>query len=109
MPDDTGGKLRGWILVHASAVLAVVLVACAFLHRRALGTPDYRTSSLVAVELVLLVLLALILLAQPVLAVVYVARQRWRGLWIVGISTAICGAAWIAAMILDAPTLLFAT
>lgn len=105
MPDDTGGKLPGWILVHASAVLGVVLVACAFLHRRTLGAPGYYSSWLVPVELALIVALGLILQVQLVLAVVHVVRQRWKGLWILGITMAIYATAWIGAMILDAPAL----
>jgi hypothetical protein len=105
--DDA--KSAGWAIVWASASVGLLLLASSTVHRLGLGTPGYARSPLVSIELALMVLLFLILLAQPALAIVHLVRRRPRGLIVVAVATGISLVALMAAMIIDGATLLHAT
>jgi hypothetical protein len=100
-------RSRRWPIASLSAGLALVTTAA--LHRRLLGTPAYVSSPLVHAEAAFMVLLAMILLAQPVIAVVHAVRKQWSLLPGVAITAVICVVAWVVALVVDASTLLFAT
>lgn len=107
MPDPR--KLKGWIVVWAAGVNAALLIASAGVHHHELGSPGYARSAMIHVEVLCLIGVALLLVAQPVMAIIYLVRRRFAGLAVVAAATALSVLAWLAAMALDGATLLHAT
>ena len=96
---------RTWSLTLCS----VILLLTAMLHRVQLDSPGYTRSLLIPVEMLLMIIVAMLILTQPVLAVTYCFQRQWHKLGIIAINMIVGIAAWLAAMYIDSPTLIYMT
>ncbi len=102
-------KINRFLGSWALSLCGGILVMAAGLHRLQLGTPSYSSSPLIQVEMILMLLVALLVFVHLLSAVVLLFKRRWRRLLIAGINTVAGIAAWLAAMSIDAPTLIYMT
>jgi hypothetical protein len=96
-------------MTKAAGLVGVLLTCAAAVHRTGFRAPGYAQSPLVSIEIALMGVLLLMLVAQPIVFIVYAAQKRWRELGMVGVTVVTCLAFSIVALMLDAPTLLYAT
>ena len=100
--------LSRWALVLSG----LVLVAAAGVHRLQLDTamPEpYTSSPLIALEVMLIPFMGLILIAHFFRSIHLALHKRWRELGILSVKTAVGLACIVAALQIDAPTLLYRT
>ncbi len=96
--------------VKLSPVLVgLAFVAAAALHRWMLGDPGYRSHWLIRVEVVLLLVLLILILAQGLSAVVSLFSGKWGELLVTLGLLALTGFLLLAGLGIDSPTLLYAT
>lgn len=100
------GKVRP-IALGLSPGLALILFSS--LHRLRLDNDDYTTSLLLLIELPLVVLMLILIAAQPLRGIYFIIKRRWRKLafaclWLLFYLTCL-----IIAQIIDAPTLVYMT
>ncbi len=94
-----------WSLLPCSGVLLLT----ATLHRIGLDSPSYTRSPLIPVEMILLIIVAVLILVQPILVVICCFQRQWRKLGIIAINTVVGIAALLGAMYIDSPTLIYMT
>jgi len=100
--------LGTWALVICGAVLVIA----AGIHRLQLDTATpkpYTSSPLIAIEMALIPIMCLILLMHFVRSIYLILNKRWRDLGILTVNTVVGIGCIIAAMQIDAPTLLYMT
>jgi len=100
--------LGTWALV----ICGIVLVIAAGLHRMQLDASapkPYTLSPLIAIEIALIPIMCLILLMHFVRSIYLILNKRWRDLVILAIHTVVGIVCIVAAMQIDAPTLLYMT
>ncbi len=103
-------KIARFLGTWALSLCGGMLVLAAGLHRLQLGSPNsYRSSPLIPVEMILMLLVILLELAYLLSAMVLLVTRRWRQLLIAGINMVVGLGAWLAAMAIDAPTLIYMT
>ncbi len=100
------GKLAA---TWAPALCGVALVIAAGFHRLQLHSPGYTTSLLIPLEFLLLLVVALGILLQPILAIVLCFKKEWRALAVPAINAAVSVGSLVGALCLDAATLLYMT
>lgn len=86
-----------------------VLLLTATLHRIGLDSPGYTSSPLIPLEMILMIIVAVLILTQPILAVICCFQRQWRNLGIIAINTVVGIAAWLGALYIDSPTLIYMT
>jgi hypothetical protein len=100
--------LGTWALV----ICGIVLVVAAGAHRLQLHTAapkPYTSSPLIAIEMTLIPIMCLILLMHFVRSIYLILKKRWRDLGMLAINTIVGVGCIIAAMQIDAPTLIYMT
>jgi hypothetical protein len=97
--------LGAWHLCIAS----VVLLLSATAHRVQYDAPGYTSSPLIHVQIILMILIALIVCAHPFIGLFLCFRRRWKQLGLLASNTVTGIVAWVAAMIIDSPTLMYMT
>jgi len=103
-----GRFIRRWAL----SICGVVLLIAAAAHRLQLdmAAPEpYRSSPLIPIEFILVVVVCVGLLVHLVRSIYLTARKRWRDLGFLAIDGVVGGICLIAAMQIDAPTLVHMT
>ena len=102
-------KRIGHVSTWGILALSVMLIAAATMHRIRLNTDDYSRSPLVAVEMFLMMVIALFVLVQALILLWSWWQRRWHVVRACGINSIIGIGALISAMLIDAPTLMYMT
>lgn len=100
-----GHALGTWFL----SVCSFCLLVASALHRLQLNSTIYTKSPLIPVEIILMIVVAVLILAYILYAFVLLIKKEWQKLGIVIINTVIGIGAFMAAMTIDAPTLVYMT
>ena len=96
-------------LKYTPILFSVMLLLAAIAHRRMLDSPDYVTSPLVMVEVVLAVLLIVSIPIKVITGVYFVVKQQWKSMLVAVLTAFFCVISLLVAMVIDAATLVFGT
>ena len=105
-------KYKKWVRFLGAWLLAPVglaLLFVALLHRIQLGMPGYATSPLIDIQIYLVLLIIVVLFVYPFLMFFLFFQQKLECIRILVINAAIGMVAWVAAMVINAPTLVYMT
>ena len=105
-------KYKKWVRFLGAWHLAPVGLALLFfalLHRIQLGMPGYATSPLIDIQIYLVLLIIVVLFVYPFLMFFLFFQQKLECIRILVINAAIGMVAWVAAMVINAPTLVYMT
>ena len=97
------------VLSHIPILFGVMLLLAAFAHRRMLGLPEYTTSPLVTLEVILVVLLVVSVPVKVIAGVYFVVKTRWKSMLAAVLTAFFCVVALLLSMVIDGATLVFGT
>ena len=101
----TGHFFWRWFLCIYSSVLLFAAIA----HRLSLDSPGYTSSPLIFIEIIMMTVFPLLVVIQLGVTIFLCFKKRWRQAGVSVINIVIGIVAWVAAMYIDSPTLIYCT
>ena len=102
-------KTKTSLFLWSCVALAVTFVIIAAIHRSLLSQPGYTNRVWGDFEFSMLLALAGCQVVQLFWGIVLLVKQRWRHLLWTALCLVFCLVALVAAMVIDSPTLVYAT